>query len=122
PVESGTRASYGARPGPAPALLTAHASRLAGLGAATLYHFRVKSRDAVGNLATSADFSFRTAVTAPPPAGGRGPLALWSLDEGTGMQVADSSGNGYNGLVLNGGAWTAGRLGQALSFDGANAF
>ncbi len=39
------------------------------LSASTLYHYRVKSRDAAGNLATSADFTFTTALlgdTTPP--------------------------------------------------------
>src|SRR2546425_1767923 len=39
-------------------LLTAHAVTLTGLLATTTYHYRVKSRDAAGNLATSADFTF----------------------------------------------------------------
>src|SRR5207247_527412 len=37
-----------------------------GLSMATLYDYRVKSRDAAGNLATSADFTFTTLDGAPP--------------------------------------------------------
>jgi len=42
---------------------------VSGLLASTLYHYRVKSRDAVGNLAVSGDFTFTTAApadTTPP--------------------------------------------------------
>ena len=33
---------------------------MSGLSASTLYHYRVKSKDAAGNLATSDDFTFTT--------------------------------------------------------------
>jgi endonuclease/exonuclease/phosphatase family metal-dependent hydrolase len=49
-----------------------------------------------------------------------GPLAHWKLDEtGANTTAADSSGNAHNGTVANP-TWTAGRIGGALSFDGAN--
>jgi hypothetical protein len=41
---------------------------MSGLSANTPYHYRVKSKDAAGNLAVSGDFSFTTAPadTQPP--------------------------------------------------------
>src|SRR5207247_11309196 len=39
---------------------------IGGLSAGTLYHYRVKSRDGAGNLATSADATFTTTVTSAP--------------------------------------------------------
>jgi hypothetical protein len=39
------------------------------------------------------------------------------MDEGTGITVADYSGNGFNGTI-NGASWTDGRYNKALSFDG----
>ena len=42
----------------------AHQVLVLPISASTLYHYRVKSRDAAGNLATSADFTF---TTSPPP-------------------------------------------------------
>src|SRR5207248_7441082 len=42
--------------------VTSHSVTLTGLNNNALYHFRVKSRDATGNLATSGDFTFTTLV------------------------------------------------------------
>ena len=47
-----------------------------------------------------------------------GLVAYWKFDEGSGTSVADSSGNGNTGTLINGPQWTAGRLGNALFFDG----
>lgn len=54
-------------------------------------------------------------------ADGPGPslLAYWNFDEGSGSIVSDSSGNGNDGTIY-GAAWTAGRIGYALGFDGIN--
>ena len=61
-VEYGTSAAYGSSTTVAAALVTSHTVTLSGLNAATTYHYRVKSRDAAGNLATSADSSFATSA------------------------------------------------------------
>jgi uncharacterized lipoprotein YddW (UPF0748 family) len=45
------------------ALVTAHNIVLNGLAPDTMYHYRVRSRDAQGNLATSGDFTFATNPT-----------------------------------------------------------
>ena len=45
--------------------MTSHSASLSGLAANTLYHYRVKSRDAAGNLATSGDFTFTTPASGP---------------------------------------------------------
>jgi hypothetical protein len=45
-------------------------------------------------------------------------VAYWKFDEGTGTTTADSSGNGNTGILTNGPLWTAGRIGNALYFDG----
>ena len=45
-------------------------------------------------------------------------LALWCLDEGSGLSSVDSSGNGYHGTI-NGATWSDGKLGHgSLTFDG----
>lgn len=50
-------------------LVISHSASLSGLASNTTYHYRVKSRDGTGNLATSADFTFTTLAapdTTPP--------------------------------------------------------
>ena len=49
-----------------PALVTSHSQGVSGLAAATTYHYQVKSRDAAGNLAVSADLTFSTPAAAAP--------------------------------------------------------
>jgi hypothetical protein len=49
-------------------------------------------------------------------------VGCWKFDEGTGTVAADSSGNGNNGALENGPAWTNGIYGKALRFDGTAAF
>ena len=59
-VEYGLTTSYGNLTTEDPALVTAHTVQLANLTANTLYHYRVKSKDAAGNPATSGDYTFTT--------------------------------------------------------------
>ncbi len=58
-VQYGTTTSYG-QTTPLYGLALTHKVTLAGLSAGTLYHYRVKSLDGAGNLATSADLTFTT--------------------------------------------------------------
>ncbi len=51
--------------------------------------------------------------------GKSGLVGYWPMNEGTGTQIDDASGNKYNG-TLNGPSWVVGKLRNALSFDGAN--
>ncbi len=48
------------------------------------------------------------------------PAVLLHFDEGSGTTAADSSGNGNNGSLQGGAAWTTGKFGSALSFNGTN--
>jgi len=46
-------------------------------------------------------------------------VGYWSMDEGSGTQVADGSGNSNNGVLVNGSnAWTTGVKGSAIFFPG----
>jgi hypothetical protein len=69
-VEYGTSTSYGSTTTLDPALVLSHSVILTGLQPATLYHYRVVSRDRGGNVTRSADFTFTTAapVDVTPPA------------------------------------------------------
>jgi hypothetical protein len=59
-VEYGTSTSYGSFTAIKSLLSTAHSEIIGPLAPGTLYHFRVRSRDSVGNLSISADMTFNT--------------------------------------------------------------
>jgi hypothetical protein len=63
-VEFGPNTSYGSASTLDSAMATSHAANLTSLTSATQYHFRVKSRDAAGNLATGTDMTFTTTSAA----------------------------------------------------------
>ncbi|MDH4028308.1 MAG: fibronectin type III domain-containing protein [Nitrospirota bacterium] len=68
-IEYGTSTSYGSATALNSTLSTAHSQNITGLSSSTLYHYRVRSSDAAGNLAVSADYIFTTATppdTIPP--------------------------------------------------------
>ncbi|UPT75130.1 MAG: fibronectin type III domain-containing protein [Elusimicrobiota bacterium] len=75
-VEYGTTASYGTATALVSGLTTGHSVALSGLAAGTLYHYRVKSKDAAGNLSVSADSTFTTAA-APLSAGCATSAGTW---------------------------------------------
>jgi hypothetical protein len=54
-----------------------------------------------------------TAVGYPPP-----PVAAYGFNEGSGATVTDTSGNGNTGFI-SAAAWTTGKFGKALSFNGS---
>src|SRR5207237_3995654 len=64
-VEYGLTASYGSATTLDPTLGTSHTVTVGGLTGNTTYHYRVKSKDASGNLATSGDFTFTTIDITP---------------------------------------------------------
>ncbi|MGH9754986.1 MAG: RHS repeat-associated core domain-containing protein [Blastocatellia bacterium] len=76
-VEHGTTTAYDQSTTLNASLVTAHSQVLSGLSAGTQYYYRVKSRDASGNLAISGDFSFTTAQSGSIPLDG---LASLSYD------------------------------------------
>ena len=57
-----------------------------------------------------------TSAWAAPP----GLVASYSFDEGSGLTVGDSSGNGHAGTIT-GATWATGRYGGGLDFNGTNA-
>ena len=59
-VDYGTTTSYGSSTTLNSTLVTSHSQALSGLAVSTLYHYRVRSRDAAGNTATSGDFTLTT--------------------------------------------------------------
>jgi hypothetical protein len=61
-LEYGLTTGYGSSTSLNTSMVTSHSAGLSGLLASTLYHYRVKSRDRAGNLATSGDFTFTTSL------------------------------------------------------------
>jgi len=59
-VDFGVTASYGLSTPLNTGLVTSHGQAVTGLGPGVIYHFRVHSRNASGDIATSADYTFRT--------------------------------------------------------------
>ncbi len=49
-----------------------------------------------------------------------GPVGYWKFDDVNGTSAADSSGNSNTATLVNGPAWTTGRIDGALSFDGVD--
>jgi hypothetical protein len=78
-VSYGTSTSYGTQSTLASSLVTTHSVTLSSLSASTTYHYKVQSRDAQGNLSSSADFTFATGAAADQPAGSSAlPLQTWT--------------------------------------------
>jgi hypothetical protein len=65
-AEYGTTTSYGQSTTLNTQLVTSHSVTISGLPGSTNYNFRVKSRDAAGNLATSGNFTFTTSSDTTP--------------------------------------------------------
>lgn len=103
-VEYGTTASYGATTTLDSTLTTSHSVVINGLANGTLYHFRVRSTDAQGNLSVSSDQTFTTAYYGSLAAAGSGfdsyASVLSLVANGDDLLVRDSTtpGNNYSGV------------------------
>jgi hypothetical protein len=76
-VEFGRTTAYGSSTALISSLVTSHTATLSGLSPSTLYHYRVRSSDAAGNVTVSPDFTFTT--TAGLPGGGGGTASvIWT--------------------------------------------
>jgi hypothetical protein len=60
-------------------------------------------------------FSISAATSVAP-----GLAGWWKLNETSGGTASDSSGNGNAGVLYNGPVWGAGKISNALNFDGQN--
>jgi len=63
---------------------------------------------------------FTLAATLKLPPSNLGLVGYWSMEEGNGSLTKDLSGNGNNGTLISSPTWVSGKLGNALSFSGAN--
>ena len=78
----------------------------------------IKAKAFKSNFEPSSEASAWFANAASPAVGGSDLVAHWKFDEGSGTTASDSSGNGNTGTLVNGPLWTAGKVGNALFFDG----
>jgi phosphodiesterase/alkaline phosphatase D-like protein/type II secretory pathway pseudopilin PulG len=105
-VEYGPTVAYGSLTLSNDALVTDHNHVVSGLTPDTLYHYRVLSRDASGNLGSSGDFTFTTLPdTAPPIIANVGTLVVgnsvtisWDTNEAADAQVAYGLDPSYGNL------------------------
>jgi hypothetical protein len=117
---------------PAGAPVTTTWSRLSGPGAvifsaptsttttasfsvAGTYLLRLTASDST--LSASDDVTLTVQSAPEPPLPGGGVVADWRFEEGAGSLSRDSAG-GHTGQLMNGVAWTLGRVGKGLRFDG----
>jgi hypothetical protein len=66
-VEYGPTVAYGSSTAIDSTFTLSHSVTITNLAAGATYHYRVKSRDVIGNLATGSDGTFTTAAAAPTP-------------------------------------------------------
>ncbi|MCG3115415.1 MAG: DNRLRE domain-containing protein [Candidatus Manganitrophus sp. SA1] len=113
-VQYGTTTSYGSSTTRVTTLVTVHSQTLTGLLPSTLYHYRVLSRDAAGNLATSLDNTFTTpaAAPAPPPSSSTSATVRLAPIADTYLNV-DTSANSAE-PTLNTYTWPANRIANAV--------
>jgi len=74
------------------------------------------ARDQAGNTSTSSVTVSVSNAAPPPPAG---LVAAYGFEEGSGTMTADVSGNGQTATIVQASWTTAGKFGNALSFNGA---
>ncbi len=109
-VEYGTTPSYGSSTVPNATMVKVHSQALTGLLPVTTYYFRVKSRDAAGNLATSGSFTFTTTDGTAPVISAvattnitdTGAIITWTTDELADSQIDYGTTPSYgSSTVLN---------------------
>jgi len=84
------------------------------IGTITIYDF-IAEGDMIKIVSPNG---FSTAKAAPDSC--KAAAACWHFDEGSGSMAYDSSPNSNTGTLVNGPAWTSGKYGGALTFDGSN--
>ncbi len=77
------------------------------------YHYVVSARNAAGEGPDSDEASATTAIPSPPH------LHL-RFDETSGTLARDATGNGWDGALVDGAAFAAGRIHNGVSLDGSD--
>ena len=84
-----------------------------GLTPSTSYLYTVTAYDAAGNESPQTAAVMATTLNQTVSLVGH-----WKFDEGSGATATDSSGNGNDGVLVNGPAWVGGKIAGAVSLDG----
>jgi hypothetical protein len=102
-VDYGTTTAYGTTTPLNATLVTAHTVALSGLSPGTVYHFRVRSHDAAGNLAVSGDATFTTVAANlspwPHEPAGFVPYTDWGVGALAASGWNTVNTNGYASIV-----------------------
>ncbi len=114
-VEYGVSTAYGSSSTLNAARATSHAQALTGLTEKTIYHYRVKSKDAEGNGAVSADYTFTTLDATPPVISGVSSSSVtgtsatitWTTNEAADGRVEYGLSTAYGSSVFNAAQSTA---------------
>ena len=93
-------------------LVTNHKITLKNLEAGKQYHYQIISKDSNKNIGSTKDLVFTT-----ESATDEGLVAHWLMETRTGSTIADISGNGYGGKLMNGAHLITG---EGIKFDGVN--
>ncbi len=67
-------------------------------------------------------FAEGTSLSISPLFNPSGMIGYWPFDDGSGTTADDLSGNGNNGVLINGPSWIAGEINDALSFNGTSSY
>jgi hypothetical protein len=120
-VEYGTTTAYGSATTLDTSMTVSHSQAISGLAPGTLYHYRVRSRDAAGNLASSADFTFTTTTASPPATGPSDAFDTNGIDPAKWVVSANGStvaaANGQLQITHPAGGWTTGSVQSATPHD-----
>jgi hypothetical protein len=115
-IDIGTTTSYGTTSPLDSTLVTSHGVIVSNLSPNTLYHYRVRSSDALQNTQTSGDNTFTTSTAA-----GATLVVGYAFEETGGNTAVDAAGGDNPGTLVGGVTRTAGApFGNALSFDGVD--
>lgn len=128
-VVYGTTTAYGSATYLDWQMVTAHSTTVSGLLPNTVYHFRVKSRDACGHETTSDDFTFTTGLDSTPPdtqivSGPAEGAVVCSQPIAFGFSGTDDSYVAANlsySYSVDGGAWSAWSTSSTASLSGLTA-
>lgn len=82
------------------------------------YMAYVRCEDVAGN-SNGEDLVISFSVDAPLDLT-TGLMGYWPLNDGAGTVATDSSGNGYNGALVDSPVWAAGQFGGGLTLDGVD--